>query len=220
MRTGTRILLGIAAVKAVALVGIGAALAAGVHRRLGTTAAENASPLPGDDLVPDATIQNDRATTISAPPEKVWPWLAQIGQDKAGFYSFEALENAMGCEISGAEHINPQWQDVQVGDLVTLAPGMGIRVAAVRPGSHLVLTSEGGEYPADAEGKMDFDFTWTFRLVPVADADGEPATRVHVRERYRPHDRSTSRTLHAVAVGSAIMTWKMLRNIRRLAESH
>ena len=49
--------------------------------------------LPGDGVVPGATAQQTRAIGIDAPAERVWPWLAQIGQDRAGFYSYDVLEN-------------------------------------------------------------------------------------------------------------------------------
>lgn len=53
---------------------------------------------------------------IEAPTEVVWPWLMQLGQDKAGFYSYEFMENLAGCRIIGADRIRPDWQHLQVGD--------------------------------------------------------------------------------------------------------
>ena len=210
-----RLLLAVVAAPVVALAaGAGLMLVTGANRRLGVSDAEYAAPLPGDDLLPRATAQNDRAITIQAPPQHVWPWLAQIGQDKAGFYSFELLENAMGCQISGADHINPAWQDVEAGDLVRLSPDLAIRVADVEPGHHLVLTSEGGEVPEGAEDDWAFDFTWAFVLTPA----GVGATRLRTRERFVPQNAATARMLHASSLLSAVMTWRMLRRIRALAE--
>lgn len=217
MSTLTRTVARIAVAKAVVLGGAAAVLAVTQkHRRLGVSAAEAARPLPGDELLPGATVQNDRARTIDAPAWEVWPWLAQLGQTKAGFYSFEVLENAVGAEIRGTDHVVPAWQEVAVGDTVALAPDVALTVALVEPGRHLVLTSAGGAAPPD----MAFDFTWAFALLPAA-APGRqssvPATRLHVRERYAPHDRRTRALLEVSSVASAIMSWQMLRRIAHLS---
>ena len=63
------------------------------HRRWGATDAELASARPGDELVPGCQYRCTRAITIDAPPEEVWPWLAQVGFGKAGFYSNDLLDN-------------------------------------------------------------------------------------------------------------------------------
>src|SRR5918994_7083921 len=67
------------------------------HLRWGATEEGIAKPLPGDELVPNPAIESTRAITVNAPVEEVWPWLAQIGQDRGGFYSYEWLENLAGC---------------------------------------------------------------------------------------------------------------------------
>jgi len=66
-------------------------------RRWGATDAEVSMALPGDEIVPAATSRETRAITIASPARYVWPWLAQIGQDRAGFYSYQVLENLVGC---------------------------------------------------------------------------------------------------------------------------
>ncbi|HZK05469.1 MAG TPA: hypothetical protein VFC82_06415 [Actinomycetaceae bacterium] len=199
----------------------GAAAAAvfftGTHRRLGTTSEEATRDLPGDEIFPLASIQNDRATTIEAAPEAVWPWIAQLGQDKAGFYSFEVLENAVGCEITNADSINPEWQHPEVGGSFPLAPGMELRVAEVEPGGHLVVSSRGAEAPEYIGDGIEFDFTWAFVLTPVTGDNGALGTRLHIRERYEPKNRKTARMVQAVTWVSALMTWRMMGNIRRLA---
>jgi hypothetical protein len=57
-------------------------------------------PLPGDELLPAEGTDIVHAVTIDAPSERVWPWLAQIGQDRGGFYSYEWLENLAGCKCA------------------------------------------------------------------------------------------------------------------------
>ena len=63
--------------------------------------------MPGDEIIVDAGEQNTRAITIDRPIEEVWPWLAQLGQDRAGFYSYQRLENLVGCEMPAATTLLP-----------------------------------------------------------------------------------------------------------------
>jgi hypothetical protein len=114
----------------------------------GTDGREADEPLPGDDAVGAAVPRTTRAITIDASAEEVWPWLAQIGEDRGGFYSYAWLERAVGADIHNADAVHPEWQDPHVGDTVWLArrfgPSARQLVAEVEPFSHLVLVS-----PAD-----------------------------------------------------------------------
>jgi hypothetical protein len=118
--------------------------------RWGATEDEITAKLPGDALVATKTPTTTRALTIDAPIADVWPWLAQIGEDRAGFYSYSWLERVVGAHIHNANTVHPEWQDIRVGDTVWLARRYGESarqvVAAVEPNSHLVLMS-----PADFE---------------------------------------------------------------------
>ncbi len=119
----------------------------------GTTAAERALPIPGDQLVPVAHYRIDHGITINAPISTVWPWLIQIGQDRAGFYSYSALENAAGARVTNAERIVPQWQSRRVGELVPAVPSdwmggrfgssIGWKVLEIVPGQAIVLEGWG-----------------------------------------------------------------------------
>ena len=113
--------------------------------RWGATDDEVASELPGDELIAATTARTTRAITIDAPVEDVWPWLAQIGEDRGGFYSYSLLERAVGAHIHNANRPHLEWQNVRVGDTVWLARGYGdsasLVVAAAKPMSHLVLMS-------------------------------------------------------------------------------
>jgi hypothetical protein len=84
----------------------------------GASAEEARMPLPGDELVPSPTFQSTRAVTIMAPPQRIWPWLVQIGQDRGGFYSYDWLENLVGANIHNADQIVPEWQHRVRGDFV------------------------------------------------------------------------------------------------------
>ena len=114
------------------------------HLRWGAESAEVTAFWPGDDLIPRPQISATHALTIQAPPHQVWPWLVQIGQGRGGFYSYEAIENAMGLGMENAERILPEWQDLQVGDVVPLAPdgAMDVPVVIVEPQRALVLHAD------------------------------------------------------------------------------
>jgi hypothetical protein len=88
----------------------------------GASAAEQAMALPGDDVPNAPGIYFTRAITIDAPPDRIWPWLVQIGQDRAGFYSNDWLENLFGGDIHNADRIHPEWQTRHLGDKVPMAP--------------------------------------------------------------------------------------------------
>ena len=85
----------------------------------GATAAEREAVLPGDDYIPGASIQATRAITLARSPAEVWPWLLQIGTRRAGWYSYDCLDN--GCHPS-AESILPEFQGLKQGDKVPITP--------------------------------------------------------------------------------------------------
>jgi hypothetical protein len=83
------------------------------------------------------------AIEVEAPREAVWPWLAQIGQDRGGFYSYEWLENLAGCRMRNAERIHPEWQHREIGDKVMLHPLNGLPVSRFDPGREIALEGWG-----------------------------------------------------------------------------
>ena len=95
---------------------------------LGSAARRSEPVLPGDELVPQPVWASTRALTIAAPREAVWPWLAQMGQDRAGLYSYERLENLAGLDFHNADPIPPEWQDIALaGCRITLYAPQAIR---------------------------------------------------------------------------------------------
>jgi hypothetical protein len=113
------------------------------HLRWGSTPADTARPLPGDELLPEVGTDIVHAITIDAPPEAVWPWVAQLGQDRGGFYSYEWLENLAGCEMVNADRVHPEWQWREIGELVFLHPSGGLEVTVFEPGRALGLRGWG-----------------------------------------------------------------------------
>ena len=111
--------------------------------RWGTTAIERAAALPGDEVFPvRANYRIDHGVTIHAPASAVWPWLVQLGQDRAGFYSYDWLERAFGADIHNASRIHPEWQARSVGDTIFATQrsyfggrfgGLGWRVNVLEP---------------------------------------------------------------------------------------
>lgn len=113
------------------------------HLRWGAEPEDEKRELPGDELLPQDGTQILHAVTINAPVEKVWPWLAQLGQDRGGFYSYEWLENLAGCEMKNADRIHSEWQHRELGETVHLHPAGGLRVNVFEPGRALGLEGWG-----------------------------------------------------------------------------
>jgi hypothetical protein len=175
----------------------------------GATEEESTRLLPGDDLIAEPDITATRAITIRAPAANVWPWIAQLGQGRGGFYSYDLLEDLVGCDIHSANHIVPEWQDIAVGDQVRLHPEVGLAVVAVERGRSLVL--RGGVPMGDTP--PPYDFTWAFAL---REHDG--VTRLLVRERYAYTTWWAALLVEPVEAVSFVMSKKMLRGIKDRAE--
>lgn len=107
--------------------------------RRSATEAEASTPLPGDDIVPQPTGGYTLAIPIAAPPTEVWPWLVQMGQGRAGFYTHEWIENLMGADIHNANRIVPELQHLAPGDLIRLTPDPYLG----RPGQYLIAAHVG-----------------------------------------------------------------------------
>jgi hypothetical protein len=141
--------------------------------RWGATEEESRRRLPGADVIPDARrTSSTMAVTIDAPPHRVWPWLVQMGCDRAGWYSYDRLDN--GGRPS-SEEIVPAWQNIEVGDRIQ-ADTKGAHwftVAHVDPERSLVLRSSNelpGGRPFDPAGprpRWFSDTTWEFVLEPA-----------------------------------------------------
>lgn len=113
----------------------------------GATDAEVRMTYPGSELIPDGVRGGTMATTFEAPPSELWPWLVQMGCDRAGWYSWDRLDN--GGRPS-AERIHPEWQSIAVGDRLSSLPSGGawFEVAALEPERFLALRA-----PLDARGR-------------------------------------------------------------------
>lgn len=125
-------------------------------------------PLPGDELLPGAKGRWTHAITIDAGVQEIWPWLAQMGCRRAGWYSYDALDN--GGEPS-LERIVRSWQQVAIGAVFPWTPTAndGFVVKAVQPERYLVLGGEAG---------TRYRVIWTFVLEPIDETHTRLLTRV------------------------------------------
>jgi hypothetical protein len=180
------------------------------HLRWGATAEEVARVMPGDDFLPDPDLTASRRVTVRRRPANVWPWLAQLGQGRGGFYSYDVLENVVGCDIHSVSRVVPEWQEIRVGDQVRLHPEVGLAVVMADPGHALVLR---GGVPM-GRTQPPYDFIWTFTLQGRSDG----TTRLLVRERYRYTRWWAPLLVEPVEMISFVMSLKMMGGIRDRAE--
>ena len=167
-------------------------------------AADRAWRLAGDDFLPDARAQLTHAVTIDAPPADVWPWLVQMGCRRAGWYSWDRLDN--GGKQSAARII-PELQRLAVGDVLPWSPegAEGFKVLSIEPERLLVLQSVAPE----------FEGTWAFVLDPIA--EGRTRLVVRYRAAFPPSARMAA-TLKVISPIHAFMERKQLRTIKQNAE--
>jgi hypothetical protein len=140
------------------------------------SAAEKRAARPGDELVDPADLVMDRAFTVGAPPEEVWPWLVQLGKGRAGWYLPRSVERFLPGPRRAARSLNPAWQRLEAGDVIPDYGGRDatFQVARITPPSALVYTSRRGRT----------SLTWSLSLEAVS---GEPGrTRVFLRLRMAP----------------------------------
>lgn len=105
------------------------------HLRWGATDEEVDRPMPGDDQVPHPMLQATRAITIRASAAEIWPWLIQMGYRRAGWYSYDILDN----EGKHVDRIIPELKHLEVGDVMKTDAEGGFTVAAIDPNRSLVL---------------------------------------------------------------------------------
>jgi hypothetical protein len=146
------------------------------HLRWGATKDEAHRLLPGDNEISKPMVQATRAITIEAPPDKVWPWLVQIGYKRGGFYSYDRLDNA---GIPSADAVLPQFQALQQGDMVPLDAHVAMKVTTLNPARTLVWAA----HNQSAELGLRFDLSMAFVLEPLAGEQTRLISRIrgHIR---------------------------------------
>lgn len=192
------------------------------YRKWGATTQEAQRRLPGDELAPHPRSEITCAVTIRAPVAQVWPWLAQLGCRRAGWYSYDLLDN--GGRPS-ADRILPEHQHLAVGDQILITPKgpLAMPIAGVEPGKALVLggtmntaTGEGVE-PGQALPEVYYTGVNAFLLEPA----GQGATRLLFRQRLDWNPTRLNKLIYRGFLEpiSFIMARKMLKGIKHRAEA-
>jgi hypothetical protein len=182
------------------------------HMRWGATRAETVTPMPGDDVVPRAQFNATRAISIGAPPERVWPWIVQLGYGRGGFYTYDLLDNA---GAPSADRIVDEYQGLKVGDLVPMFHEThGLAIA------YKVDSFDRNEWmlwvhrPHESESP---DSTWSWRLTVLPDGGTRLVTRM--KQDYRwDTPRLAAFNLVLMEFGDFAMERRMLKGIKVRAE--
>jgi hypothetical protein len=178
------------------------------HARWGATGEEVRRAMPGDDIVVRPRDVTTRAVTIHARPEEVWPWLAQMGYQRGGMYSYDWIDLALGVlDGPSADRILPEFQRLEAGDEIPLGSGPNWPVASVEANRSLVLDIE----------LEQARISWSFELREL----GEDQTRLILRIRIRSVWWAQLASFFPVMdFGSFVMTRKMLLGIKQRAEAN
>jgi hypothetical protein len=190
---------------------------AALRRQLGPVRGDEDVRFPGDELLPHARVQQSHAITIEAPRDEIWPWLLQMGGQRAGWYSLDRLDNA---GIPSATRIIPDLQELHVGEIIPArpkGPGGFAVLALDKPhalvlGSPLLLTNP----PAFARTDVPYRSTWAFVLEPI----GPSATRLIARVRAEFTPSLKMAVMGPWLIGlHQVMQRAQLRNLKRRVEA-
>jgi proline iminopeptidase len=187
----------------------------------GATEAEIEAQYPGDGLIQGGTRKATMAVTIDAPPERVWPWLVQMGYDRAGWYSWDHLDN---WGRSSADRLHPEWQSIQVGDRLPSMPENKTwwDVAMLEPERFLGLRASydlaGRAFdPSGERPRFYTDSLWGFLLQPM---DGQ-RTRLIVSGYWAFQPGWLQPVLSVIALEPShwIMQVRQFQRLKHLAET-
>jgi hypothetical protein len=184
--------------------------------------------LPGDELLGGEghRMRGTLAVTVNAPPARVWPYLAQLGQSRAGFYAFDWLERLFGFQIVNTYRVVDEWQNMYPGEYIFYhQAGIGSEVRAVNVGRYFTSLSD-SRHPSDCPGTFAFIppfglkvFAWSWNF--ILEDGGAGKTRFFTRcdAVFEPFD-GLRRALVGVFLGipSFVMCKAMLRKIQACAE--
>jgi hypothetical protein len=214
MTFGTRFLRLVVGIIVLAglLVGLFALTLPAIHR-WGATDAEVTSTLPGDELLAQPLVRWTHGITINAPPDAVWPWIAQIGDTRGGYYSYTFIENQVGALTGAADYkvvytnadrIHPEWQKPQPGDSIIQSV---LKIRAVEPGQYLL---------ADSLDPALMNWIWLWYLQPAAN---DQQTRLIVRFGIdAPPGPPNPAMGFMMDIGGFVMEQNMLQGIKLRAE--
>jgi hypothetical protein len=171
--------------------------------RWGATDAEVKRSLPGDEIVDKPSFNATRAVTIHAPAQNIYPWIVQMGVSRAGWYSYDLLDN-LGRR--SAESLLPEHQNIQIGDLIPISPDgkQGMWVKYFRKNKWMLWWDKKG------------DTTWIWEIHPEGENQFRLITRVRVK--YRLFSRAVLFNL-LTEFFDILMMRKSMLGIKRRAEN-
>jgi hypothetical protein len=182
------------------------------HMRWGATKAEATAAMPGDGVVHKAQFNATRAITIQAPPGRVWPWIAQLGYRRGGFYTYDLVDN--GGEPS-ADRIIEEYQHIEVGDLIPMwheSHGLSIayRVDSFRAHEWMLWVHRPHE-----QAKPDSTWSWQLQQLP----EGSTRLITRMKQDYRWQTPGLAAfNLILMEFGDFAMERRMLKGIKARAE--
>jgi len=179
----------------------------------GATPSELAMSLPGDDLTSDPILRWTHGITIYAPADEVWPWIAQMGDTRAGFYSYTFIENQAGALMGGegydvvyvnADRIYPEWQDPQPGDEIIQG---ALKIRELEPGRYML---------ADSIIPEVMNWVWLWYLQPIDDEQTSLIVRMAIE---LPDSAADDPVMgFMMDVGGFVMENNMMQGIKTRAE--
>ena len=168
------------------------------HSTWGATDDEAHRRMPGDDIIPKAAMTT-RAISIACRPEQLWPWLVQIGYGRAGWYSYDWIDND---GKASANRVLPEFQVLRAGDRIEMLPGYGPEVVDLEVNRYFVA--------GDIEGG-----TWCLAIYPHCDGSRLVS---RWRQAWKTAGFASKFFVLFADSGAFIMEQKMLRGIRKRAE--
>jgi hypothetical protein len=184
--------------------------------------------LPGDELLGSEQnrLRGTLAVTVDAPPAKVWPYLAQLGQRRAGFYSFGWLERLFTFHIYNTYTVVDEWQNMYVGEYIFYHQnGIGSEVKAFAPNQYFASLSD-SRNPSKFQGAWAFVpplglkyFAWSWNFILEDAGDGKTRFFTRCDAVFEPYD-GLHKTIIASILGlpSFVMCKSMLKTIKACAE--
>lgn len=198
----------------------------GWHLNWGAAAAEINKTLPGDELVPHPKSLATRAITIDAPPDKVWPWIVQIGYQRAGWYTYDWFYKMTGSagfvDNGSSDRIVAELQDIKVGDKININKMVGYEILQLDKPRYLVMlsrtdTKSGKTFDLKQYPEQYMNGDWIYFLEPLPGGKTRLILRQYGDWRGGIGTFSSSGPLE---FGAFIMARKHLIGIKKRAESH
>jgi hypothetical protein len=153
-----------------------------IGTRSGVTDAQVSETLPGDSIFPDPWISIDRAATLPVSAQTAWPWVAQLGDQRAGWYAPMWLENTL--HLYSASSTLPQFQNLTMDEVIPDFGGGKLKVLAVVPNQYVVYASIPSSGTAST---TTYNFTWAL----VLENNTPSFTSFHLRLRIRRPAKAT-----------------------------